>query len=574
MPKCPSDQDHQKIGIEDPIWHNVRFHDFGLVFCAVFGGISVLIGFYLIAMHATHYLRPWEQRHIIRILLMIPVYSFVSFLSYVFYTESIYFQVIRDCYEAFAIASFFTLLSNYIAPNIHDQKDYFRRIVPFNWFWGVFGLQKCTGGEHKGPFRRPKSGLTWFNVVWVGVFQYCFIRVFFTLVSCVSEIFDKYCEESLSPAYAHIWVQVFESVSVTIAMFCVIQFYIQLRTDLADYRPFLKVACIKLVIFFSFWQNLVLSFLSSSKGPFQPTSKIAYADIKVGIPSMLLCAEMAIFAVLHVFAFPWKPYSKKHNKMMIDPINAPGIGFSGNDPEYQGGFLGWRALVDAFNPWDIVKAIGRSFRWLFVGRKHRKGDSSYQWAADQAAQSKLDREHTSQHTSYDPTTTQAYPPNTKAPPYDADGPHRDDLELRPTHTQGSDSSPYRSDNEADYEDRAGLLSHAQHDPSSSYPPRSHPDVSPLHNVDPVPYQSEEFGYPTSRPVPAGQDAPPHPLAGALRNHPVSPPGSAFTTDDRSYHPPTQTQGQDWDIWNGGMGRGAEDPEEWRGDRAPGGRGWS
>ena len=96
---------------------------------------------------------------------MIPVYSVVSFLSYLFYLKAVYFEVLRDCYEAFAIASFFTLLCHYVAPDLHEQKEYFRRMQPIqNWFWGVFGLQKCTGGQNKGPFRKPRSGLTWFNV--------------------------------------------------------------------------------------------------------------------------------------------------------------------------------------------------------------------------------------------------------------------------------------------------------------------------------------------------------------------------------------------------------------------------
>ena len=108
--------------------------------------------------------RPGEQKQIIRILFMIPIYSVVSFLSYLYYRESVYFEVIRDCYEAFAISSFFALMCHYIAPNLHEQKEYFRSIQPKNWFWGVFGMQKCTGGENRGPFRRPRSGLTWFNV--------------------------------------------------------------------------------------------------------------------------------------------------------------------------------------------------------------------------------------------------------------------------------------------------------------------------------------------------------------------------------------------------------------------------
>lgn len=97
---------------------------------------------------------------------MIPVYATVSFLSYLFYKHAIYFEVIRDCYEAFAIAAFFTLMCHYVAPTLHDQKEYFRTIKPKNWWsWNpVWLMQKCTGGENKGPFRKPQSGLTWFNV--------------------------------------------------------------------------------------------------------------------------------------------------------------------------------------------------------------------------------------------------------------------------------------------------------------------------------------------------------------------------------------------------------------------------
>ncbi|EMC98837.1 hypothetical protein BAUCODRAFT_55598, partial [Baudoinia panamericana UAMH 10762] len=360
---------------EVPLWKGFTFHHFGLFLCAVFGLIAVVIALWLVFMHATHYLRPYEQRHIIRILLMIPIYAVVSALSYLFYRKAVYFEVLRDCYEAFAIASFFTLLCHYIAPDLHQQKEYFRDLKPTNWFWGVFGLQKCTGGENKGPFRKPRSGLTWFNIIWVGVFQYCFVRVFFTIVSVITQEFGLYCEASLSPAFAHVWTVAFEALSVTIAMFCLIQFYIQLHHDLAEHKPFLKILCIKLVIFFSFWQSasIVISLLSSSDGPLKPTDKVSYQDIKVGIPSVMLCIEMAGFAVLHLFAFPWKEYSTKRK----DPLELTGAGFSGEIPRYKGGPLGIKAMGDAFNPWDIIKASGRGFRWLFVGYKKRTLDRSY-----------------------------------------------------------------------------------------------------------------------------------------------------------------------------------------------------
>lgn len=47
---------------EVPVWHGMTFHRFGLILSALFGLIAVLVSTYLIWRHATHYLKPWEQR--------------------------------------------------------------------------------------------------------------------------------------------------------------------------------------------------------------------------------------------------------------------------------------------------------------------------------------------------------------------------------------------------------------------------------------------------------------------------------------------------------------------------------
>jgi len=133
---------------------------------------------------------------------------------------------------------------------------------------------------------------------------------------------------------------------------------------------------------------------------------VGYNDIHVGIPSLLLCIEMALFAILHLWAFPYRhPYANaaelaKHkalsatnpstlnntlngddleNVSRIDldttPIqgtkNRKPTGYAKEQPPYEGGTLGIKALIDALNPWDIIKATGRGFRWLFVGVKKR-----------------------------------------------------------------------------------------------------------------------------------------------------------------------------------------------------------
>ena len=93
---------------------------------------------------------------------------------------------------------------------------------------------------------------------------------------------------------------------------------------------------------------------------------------------------MAIFAVLHIWAFPYAPY-RVDAKVAYYPLPDGAMGDmtrreNARYPRSQGGTLGWRALLDAANPWDIIKAFGRGMRWLFVGAKHRHEDVSYQTA--------------------------------------------------------------------------------------------------------------------------------------------------------------------------------------------------
>ena len=90
-------------------------------------------------------------------------------------------------------------------------------------------------------------------MIWTGVFQYCFIRVFMTITAVITQMLGRYCLESLNPVFAHIWVMGIEAVAVTIAMYSIIQFYYQVRKDIAQHHPLLKVLAIKLVIFLSFW---------------------------------------------------------------------------------------------------------------------------------------------------------------------------------------------------------------------------------------------------------------------------------------------------------------------------------
>ena len=119
----------------------------------------------------------------------------------------------------------------------------------------------------------------------------------------------------------------------------------------------------------------LISFLYSS-GAIKASKKIEAPDWKVGLSNLLITIEMAIFSILHLWAFAWQEYSVKR----VQDVEA----FYGDGkPTYQGGFCGLKALLDALNPLDLLKAISRGFRWLFVGRKKRMLDPSYQVPSEQ-----------------------------------------------------------------------------------------------------------------------------------------------------------------------------------------------
>lgn len=63
---------------------------------------NYFIFYFQIYLHLRYYTCPNEQRWIIRILFIVPIYSFDSFLSLLFFSNDnyyVYFDSIRDCYE-------------------------------------------------------------------------------------------------------------------------------------------------------------------------------------------------------------------------------------------------------------------------------------------------------------------------------------------------------------------------------------------------------------------------------------------------------------------------------------------
>lgn len=125
------------------------------------GGVFVLIAIpmslYEIFMHLIHFTCPSSQRHIVRIIWMVPIYGVESWLALRYKEYAIYMQAAREFYEAFAILSFLQYLLNNlgktndeISKKIQQEAKSVAHGFPFcclkEWKMGKEFLANCKFG--------------------------------------------------------------------------------------------------------------------------------------------------------------------------------------------------------------------------------------------------------------------------------------------------------------------------------------------------------------------------------------------------------------------------------------------
>lgn len=112
-----------------------------LICCAIASIFSTLYSFYTINAQLRNYRKPILQRHVVRLLLMVPLYSIASLISLFSLQAAFLIDLTRDLYEAFVIYSFFTLLVEYLGGErsiliLLHGRDPINHLWPLNHFLG------------------------------------------------------------------------------------------------------------------------------------------------------------------------------------------------------------------------------------------------------------------------------------------------------------------------------------------------------------------------------------------------------------------------------------------------------
>ena len=86
--------------------------------------LTLTVTLYEVALHLEYYSRPALQRHIVRILLMPPIYALDSWFCLRFAEARTYLTPVREVYEAYTIYNFFMYLIRYLEGQVGPVGEY------------------------------------------------------------------------------------------------------------------------------------------------------------------------------------------------------------------------------------------------------------------------------------------------------------------------------------------------------------------------------------------------------------------------------------------------------------------
>ncbi|KAJ8767009.1 hypothetical protein K2173_012518 [Erythroxylum novogranatense] len=282
-----------------PIWATLLAGAFVL--------ITLCLSFYLLFEHLSAYKNPEEQKFLIGVILMVPCYAIESFISLVHPSISVDIEILRDCYESFAMYCF----GRYLVACLGGEE----RTIEFMERQGR-ATPLLEHGHEKGIVKHPfpmnyllkpwKLGQWFYQVVKFGIVQYMIIKAFTAVLAVILEAFDVYCEGDFKLGCGYPYMAVVLNFSQSWALYCLVQFYNVTKDELAHIKPLYKFLTFKSIVFLTWWQGVAIA-LFCSLGLFK--SPIAQGlQFKSSVQDFIICFEMGIASIVHLYVFPSEPY--------------------------------------------------------------------------------------------------------------------------------------------------------------------------------------------------------------------------------------------------------------------------
>ncbi|KAJ4930448.1 hypothetical protein NE237_000114 [Protea cynaroides] len=277
----------------------------------VFVVVALVLSLFLISEHIVAYNQPEEQKFLIGLILMVPVYALESFLSLLYSNDAFIFEIMRDCYEAFALYCFERYLIACLGGEDNtiefmETHDQINPSIPLleaaAYFDGVvkhpFPLNCFIGRWYLGP--------DFYYAVKIGIVQYMILKMICALLAIIFELFGVYGEGIFDWRYGYPYLAVVLNFSQTWALYCLVQFYSVTKEKLKPIKPLAKFLVFKSIVFLTWWQGVAVAILFSM-GAFKG---VLVQELQTRIQDYIICIEMGIAAVVHLYVFPAEPYER------------------------------------------------------------------------------------------------------------------------------------------------------------------------------------------------------------------------------------------------------------------------
>ncbi|XP_037362612.1 transmembrane protein 184A isoform X2 [Talpa occidentalis] len=307
----------------------------------IFVWTALVLTCHQIYLHLRSYTVPNEQRYIIRLLFIVPIYAFDSWLSLLLlgsHQHYIYFDSVRDCYEAFVIYSFLSLCFQYLGGESAIMAEIRGKPIRSSCFYGTC----CLGGM--------SYSISFLRFCKQATLQFCVVKPVMAVVTIVLQAFDKYHDGDFNIHSGYLYVTLIYNVSVSLALYALFLFYFATKELLRPFEPVLKFLTIKAVIFLSFWQGMLLAILERCgvipEVQVVDGSKVGAGTLAAGYQNFIICIEMLFASIALRYAFTCQVYSEKKENLPAPPAPMQSIS---------------SGLKETMSPQDIVQDAIHNF---------------------------------------------------------------------------------------------------------------------------------------------------------------------------------------------------------------------
>lgn len=132
------------------------------------------------------------------------------------------------------------------------------------------------------------------------------LKMICALLAMILQSFGVYGEGKFEWKYGYPYLAVVLNFSQTWALYCLVQFYSVTKDKLEPIKPLAKFLTFKSIVFLTWWQGVAVAFLFSV-GAFKGSLA---QELKTRIQDYIICIEMGIAAVVHLYVFPAVPYKR------------------------------------------------------------------------------------------------------------------------------------------------------------------------------------------------------------------------------------------------------------------------